>query len=704
VTHGPTPSETHADSAVAERAEPARRAFGLGTRPPKPPPPPRRRRIGGWITTTLAVVLMALALSTLFGAIWFQKTYLAELPPIPDRETLYATNRAPAIKFYDRTGQLIAARGPRYGDDVKLATLPAYVPQAMLAAEDRRYYRHGAVDLWAIGRAVVANRRAGRVVEGGSTLTQQLAKTLFLTPDQTLRRKIQEAFLAERMQRLLSKDEILELYLNRIYYGANTFGLDGAARTYFGKPASQLTLPEAALLAALPKAPTRLALHHGMEAALARSHLVLERMQAEGWITPDQKLAAQAVTPKLAPTAQPNDGDFGWALDYATSEAIRMAGPNSPDLMVRLTIDPRLQRSGAAILRGAVARGRGANISEGALVSLGADGAVRAMVGGTDYAGSVFNRAVQARRQPGSSFKPFIYAAALEKGVRPTDIRQDAPIRIGGWAPENYGGGYRGPVMVQTALARSINTVAVRLAQEAGGPAIGALARRFGFTTIPASPNLSVALGAYEVSVLEMTSAFQVFQLGGSRVQPYIIEEIRSVGGERVLLHLQSAPAPAYDPARAGMMLRMLQGVILNGTGTRANFGWPAAGKTGTSQNWRDAWFVGFTPEFATGVWVGNDDGRSMRKVTGGEVPAAIWKAFMIVAHKGIAPRDFDWLLPLPQGEPSYAPPDRRGGFYQDLSAEFSRTADSAEPPRPRYADEDAPPADDEPPPDPPPY
>jgi penicillin-binding protein 1A len=657
-----------------------------------------------WAATALAVALMAVALSALFGAIWFQKAYLAELPPIPDRASLYATNRAPAIKFYDRTGQLIAARGPRYGDDVKLALLPAYVPQAMLAAEDRRFYQHGAVDLHAIARAAVANHKAGRVVEGGSTLTQQLAKTLFLTPDQTMRRKIQEAFLAERMQRILSKDEILELYLNRIYFGANTFGLDGAARTYFGKPASQLTLPEAALLAALPKAPTRLALHHGMDEALVRSHLVLERMQAEGWITEPQKVAALKVTPKLASTAQPNDGDFGWALDYATGEALRMVGPNSPDLQVRLTIDPRLQRSGSAIVRGAVASGRRSRISEGALVSLGTDGAVRAMVGGVDYSGSVFNRAVQARRQPGSSFKPFIYAAALEKGVRPTDVRQDAPIRIGGWAPENYGGGFSGPVMVQAALVRSINTVAVRLAQEAGGPAIGALARRFGFTTLPASPNLSVALGAYEVSVLEMTSAFQVFQQGGHRVQPYIIEEIRSVGGERVLLHLQSAPAPAYDPARAGMMLRMMQGVILNGTGTRANFGWPAAGKTGTSQNWRDAWFVGFTPEFATGVWVGNDDGTSMRKVTGGEVPAGIWRQFMIVAHKGMEPRDFDWLLPLPQAEPNYAEPaaPRQDGFYDDLSAEFSRTAAYDEPHRP-YADE-PPPEEDEPPVRPPPY
>ena len=689
MTQGPASPQAPPQDARA----PAR-AFGRGLgRPGKPRKP--RRPVPAWVATAFAVTLMFVALSALASAIWFQKAYLADLPPIPDRAALYAVNRAPAIKFYDRSGQLIAARGPRYGDQITLAVLPAYAPKAMLAAEDRRFYGHGAVDLRAIARAAVANRRAGRVVEGGSTLTQQLAKTLFLTPDQTFRRKIQEAFLAERIERVLTKDEVLELYLNRIYFGANTFGLDGAARTYFGKPASRLTLAESALLAALPKAPTRLALHHGMDEALVRSRMVLNRMEAEGWITAEQKQKALAERPVLAPTAQPNDGDFGWALDFATAEALRMAGPNSPDLMVRLTIDPRLQRRGAAILRAAVAENRRAGVSEAALVSLAPDGAIRAMVGGTDYRQSVFNRAVQARRQPGSSFKPFVYAAALENGVRPTDVRLDAPIRIGGWTPDNYGGGHAGHVTVQTALARSINTVAVKLAQEAGAPAVASLAHRFGLTTIPNEPGLSVALGAYEVTVLEMTSAFQVFQQGGERVQPYIVEEVRTVGGGRVLVRLPSAPVPAYDHGRAGMMVRMLQGVVLYGTGKRAAFDWPVAGKTGTSQNWRDAWFVGFTPEFVTGVWMGNDDSRPMRHVTGGEGPARAWRAFMVEAHKGIPPRDFDGLAPLPAAEPApdYVP-DSRNGFYEDLSSEFSRTAGIYAPAYPQ--DEPYPPADED--------
>jgi penicillin-binding protein 1A len=311
----------------------------------------------------------------------------------------------------------------------------------------------------------------------------------------------------------------------------------------------------------------------------------------------------------------------------------------------------------------------------------------------------VFNRAVQALRQPGSSFKPFVYAAALENGVRPTDMRLDAPIRIGGWAPDNYGGGHAGQVTVQAALARSINTIAVKLAQEAGAPAVASLAHRFGLTTIPNEPGLSIALGAYEVSVLEMTSAFQVFQQGGERVQPYIVEEVRTVGGERVLVRLPSAPVPAYDHGRAGMMVRMLQGVVLYGTGKRAAFDWPVAGKTGTSQNWRDAWFVGFTPEFVTGVWMGNDDGRPMRHMTGGDGPARAWRAFMVEAHRGIPVRDFDWLGPAPEPAPApdYAP-DSRNGFYEDLSAEFSRTAGIYAPAYPQD-DPDAPAEEDDHPP-----
>ncbi|MBP9230031.1 MAG: penicillin-binding protein, partial [Phenylobacterium sp.] len=305
------------------------------------------------------------------------------------------------------------------------------------------------------------------------------------------------------------------------------------------------------------------------------------------------------------------------------------------------------------------------------------------MVGGLDYNASVFNRAVQARRQPGSSFKPFVYAAALEKGVMPTDIRIDGPVKFGDWKPENYGGGYRGAVTVENALAQSINTVAVKLAQEVGGPAISDLTRRFGITTIPPNPNLSVALGSYEVPLIEMVSGFQVFQTGGNRITPYMVDEIKTISGQPVFLHQSSSPVPAYDIARASMMVKMMKKVINGGTGARANFGRPAAGKTGTSQNWRDAWFVGFTPDYVAGIWVGNDDDKPMNRITGGVMSAAIWRQFMVVAHEKLPIRDFDWLLPDPEPE---LEADPRNDFYEVLADEFSaaaRDAEAAIPPEP---------------------
>jgi len=670
---------------------------GSGAPPPRPPPgrpepepeepfradlkharalaQGRRRR---WILVAalLALLLPAMLAAGGAGYVWWK--YLRDTPPLPSREALFAVNRAPGIRFEDRNGQVIASRGPRYGQRITLAAVPNYVPLAFLAAEDKRFYKHGAIDPYGIVRAAWVNHRAGRTVQGASTLSQQLSKGLFLTPDRTVRRKLQEIMLAHRLEQVLSKDEVLELYLNRVFFGANTFGVDGASLTYFGKPASQLTLSEAALLASLPKAPSRLALTRDMGAALARSRLVLANMRQEGWITAEQERQALADIPRLSPTATQDEGDYGWALDYATTEAVRIAGQNAPDLVVRLTIDPRLQRAGAQTVREAIRiGGDSAGADQAALLSLSADGAVRAMVGGVDYDDSPFNRAVQARRQPGSTFKPFVYAAALEKGVLPTDIRVDGPVRFGDWKPENYGGGYRGPMTVQDALVNSINTIAVKLAQEAGGPAIGDLARRFGITTLPSNPDLSVALGAYEVSLLQLTSGFQVFQQGGQRIEPYMIESIATQDGRPLFAHAAAAPVEVYDVVKASMMVKMMKRVVEVGTARRAAFGWPAAGKTGTSQNWRDAWFVGFTPDYVTGVWVGNDDDRPMNKVVGGDIPASIWRRFMLTAHEGLAVRDFPWLVadPAPQSSP-----DPRNGFYETLAAEFARAAAELEP------------------------
>lgn len=668
----------------------------FGSVPPSPPPPqpPRgpepeepfradlkhaKARRGRWIWWTLAVVVLLGLVTAASGAGYVWWKYLRDTPALPTRESLFAVNRAPGIRFEDRNGQVIATRGPRYGQRITLAGVPNYLPLAFLAAEDKRFYKHGAIDPYGIARAAYVNHRAGRTVQGASTLSQQLAKGLFLTPDRTVRRKLQEMLMAHRLERILTKDEVLELYLNRVFFGANTFGVDGASRTYFGKPASQLTLSEAALLASLPKAPSRLALTRDMSGALARSRLVLANMRKEGWITAEQESRALDDTPRLSPLAIQDEGDYGWVLDYATNEAVRIAGQNAPDLVVRLTIDPRLQHVGVETVRQAIAiGGENAGARQAALLSLSADGAVRAMVGGTDYIESPFNRAVQARRQPGSTFKPFVYAAALEKGVLPTDIRVDGPVRFGDWKPENYAGGYRGPMTVQDALVNSINTIAVKLAQEAGGPAIGDLARRFGITSLPSNPDLSVALGAYEVNLLQMTSGFQVFQQGGVRIEPYVIESIATQGGQPIFTHTVPATAPSvYDISKASMMVKMMKKVVEVGTAKRAAFGWPAAGKTGTSQNWRDAWFVGFTPDYVTGVWVGNDDDKPMNKVVGGDIPASIWRRYMLAAHEGLAVRDFPWLLPDPE---PLSTPDPRNGFYETLGAEFARTASELEP------------------------
>ena len=648
-----------------------------------PPERPKRKRGGvwRWVLLGLAVIVALGVAAVLVAADHVNQTYLQDLPDVPTRQELYAVTRAPAIKFYDKNGAFLASRGPQYGEDIRLARLPDYVPKAFLAAEDRRFYQHGAIDLWAIARAARANHEAGRVVEGGSTISQQLAKGLFLTPEQNMRRKIQEAALAYKLEQIMTKDEVLELYLDRIYFGANTFGLDGAARTYFGKPASQLNLSEAALLAALPKAPSRMALHRNMEGALKRQRLVLERMLGEGWITPQEMNEAIANPPKLAGTALASDGDNGYALDYATGEVLKMAGPNSPDLVVRLTIDSKLQASGAEALRRTVqGAGKTSGASQGAMIAIDSQGAIRTMVGGVDYDESVFNRAVQARRQPGSSFKPFVYAAAIEKGVLPTDVRVDEPVKIDDWEPGNYGGRYHGAVTVEAALVQSLNTVAVRLGQEVGTAAISNLASRFGITTLPPNPNLSVSLGAYEVPLIEMTSAYQVFQQAGNRITPFMVSEIATIDGQVIYSHQTTSPVPAYDIHWASMMVKMMQKVVTSGTGGRANFGRPAAGKTGTSQNWRDAWFIGFTPDYVAGVWVGNDDDKPMNKVTGGEVAAIIWRDFMVTAHAGLPAREFDWLLPDPV--PTYED-DPRNMFFEGLAEDFADTVAAVEPPPP---------------------
>jgi penicillin-binding protein 1A len=596
--------------------------------------------------------------------VWFQAAYLSNIPDIPDSSSLWAVRRSPGMTFLDRNGAVIATRGARYGARVTLAELPPYVPRAFLAAEDRRFYSHGPVDLLAILRAARRDLTAGKALEGGSTLSQQLARTLFLTSDHTVRRKIQEAVLASRLEDMLGKDRVLELYLNRTYFGDGAYGLDAAARTYFGKTAAQLTLPEAAALAALPNAPTRLALNNDMAGAWARASRILVIMGQEGWITTADESAALAAPPVLAPAAN-GEGDWGYVLDEAALEAGGLA-VGASDLVVRLTIEPKLQQTAVSTVRQIIeSDGTRRGATQGALVSLAPDGAILALVGGLDHDKSAFDRATQARRQPGSAFKVFVYGAAIERGVLPTDLRQDAPVSLGHWNPTDYGGRYSGAMTVEQALARSINTVSVRLTLEEGPDQVAAFARRCGLTGIPTNPGPSIALGAYEVTLLGLAGAYQVFQTGGGKTTPYLISQISTTGGDVLFSRPPSAPVPVYNPLYASRMVRMMETVITAGTGTAANIGRPAAGKTGTSQNFRDAWFVGFTPDLLTGVWVGSDNDRPMAGVTGGELPARIWRAFMTVAEKSVPVTDFTWLVPDAQPEPGLDQTNSTG-VYED--------------------------------------
>ncbi|MDB5453282.1 MAG: family penicillin-binding protein [Caulobacteraceae bacterium] len=627
----------------------------------------RRRRLLISIGAGVGMALIAIL-------VWTFTYLLGDVPSIPPPAQLWSLNRAPGMTFLDRSGAVIATRGPKHGQRVALKALPAFAPRAFLAAEDRRFYSHGPLDMQGIGRAAGVNIGKGKVVQGGSTITQQLARTLFLTNDRTFRRKLQEAVVAYRLEGRMGKDAVLELYLNRIFFGAGAYGIEAASETYFAKPAKDLTLSEAALLAALPKAPSRLAPTNDLDAAIERSHLILATMRDEGWISATEERAALGQRPALAPRAS-GEAVFGYLLDMASAEAQRLAGGKAPDLVIRLSIDPALQTQAQTILTDTLGKaGAAAGASQGAVVLLTPDGAIRALSGGVDYRASPFNRAVQAKRQPGSAFKPLVYAAALEAGVQPTDTREDAPFRTGTWDPENYDGGYRGAVTVEEALAQSINTVAARLGSEVGRKKLGDISHRFGLEAIPDNPELPIALGAYELSLLDLTSAYQVFQNAGGRTRPHLVETITTARGDPLYLRQPSAPMTVYDPARSGAMVRMMQGVIEHGTGVRAQIGRPAAGKTGTSQRWRDAWFVGFTPDYAAGVWVGNDDGRPMAHVAGGAMPAEIWRQVMLAAHDGLPVRAFSWAPPG-EAEAPTGVSEPRDAFYQALAADFAKTA-----------------------------
>lgn len=574
---------------------------------------------------------------------------------LPEMDRLAPASGRVGVRLVTADGVNLAHFGELRAEPVTLAELPTHLAQAVLATEDRRFYDHPGFDVRAVARAMLANIGAGRVVQGGSTLTQQLAKNLFLTPERSLKRKMQELLLAIQLERRFTKDEILTLYLNRVYLGGGSIGVEAAARNYFDKSARDVTLAEAAMLAGLLKAPTRYAPTRDFDRSAARSAVVLDNMVEAGFIDARTAAAAKASPPRLH--AQPGSGGRYFA-DWVMARIGGFLSAGNGDLTVVTTLDSRLQRvaeaSMSAVLEGP---GKEAGATQGALVALSPDGAVRAMVGGRDYNDSQFNRAVQAQRQPGSAFKPFVYLAAIEASKLTADtIRLDEPVSIGAWRPRNYGDRYLGEVTAREALAKSLNSVAVRLTQDVGVDRVIDTARRLGVTS-PLRREVGIALGSSEVNLLELTGAYGVFANGGKSVWPFGVREIRDGSGKVVFRRLPAGPGRLIGEEDLYIMNDMLSAVIIAGTGKAADIGRPAAGKTGTNEDFRDAWFIGYSADMVAGVWVGNDDGAPMQGVTGSGLPVQLWREFMIEAHQGLA------VQPLPGREPSFLDRLRRNLF-----------------------------------------
>ena len=598
--------------------------------------------MGDRIRTLRTRVLQGLGLIVLAGLLGLGAAYMVLAPEVPESADLWSINRTRAITFLDSKGDVIGSRGGLHTDPVRLAELPPHLVNAFVTIEDKRFYDHSGVDWLGIARAMFINLREGRLVQGGSSITQQLAKNIFLKPDRTLSRKVQETILARQLEARLTKDEILELYLNRIYLGGGAFGVEAAAQTFFNKSARDVTLAEAAMLAGLPKAPTRWAPTANLEAAQERARVVLKALYGEKVISEWQYAEAYAKPATLG--QQSVSGEVNYFLDHVTSQvnfiesALESFFDLDPqmDLIVTTTLDSTIQsKAEKALLSALEAQGEELNAEQAALVAIARDGAVRAMVGGKSYEQSQFNRAVQAKRQPGSAFKPFVYLTALTEGHQTDDLVYDEPVTIGDWSPSNYSPSYRGRMTLTEALQYSVNTVAVRISEEVGRDKIVEMANQVGIES-NLTPNRSLPLGTEEVTLLELTSAYVPFVNGGQVSPNFVITKIEAKNGDVLWEYTPPDSKQVFTPEQARDMTYMMHQVILDGTGKRASLGArPAAGKTGTSQEWRDAWFMGYTGDLVAGVWVGNDDSTPMNRVTGGGLPAQIWKDFMGATHQG---------------------------------------------------------------------
>jgi penicillin-binding protein 1A len=621
-----------------------RRKRARRARPPALPPPQAterarskpaaggRKRGSGSLLRRLVYWSLVLGVWALIAAIGTIAFAVSTLPPI---QSLEVPKRPPTVEIVGTDGRTLVMRGEMSGTDVSIKELPTYLPRAFVAIEDRRFFSHYGVDPIGLLRATAANVLHRGVSQGGSTLTQQLAKNLFLTQQRTLWRKMQEAVLALWLERKFSKTEILELYLNRVYFGSGAYGVEAAAQKYFGKHAREVKIAEAAMLAGLVKSPSRLAPSRNPNGAERRAQAVLAAMTEVGFVT---ETMAKAALAQPARAVKPTGGSINYVADWIMDVLDDLVGRVDQDLVVETSIDPVLQAAAEKALVDELAlKGQKFDVAQGAVVAVTPEGAVRAMVGGKNYAESQFNRAVAAKRQPGSAFKPFVYLTALERGLTPDSVREDKPVALKGWKPENYGHEYHGPVTLTQALSHSLNTVSVRLTLEVGPAAVAKTAYRLGIASkLDANPSL--ALGTSEVSLLELTCAYAPFANGGNAIAPHVVERVRTRAGKILYARTSQPLGRIIEPRYVAMMNAMLRETLISGTAQKAQFpGWPAAGKTGTSQDFRDAWFIGYTGRLVTGVWVGNDDSSPTRKATGGSLPVDVWSQFMRAAHQGVA-------------------------------------------------------------------
>jgi penicillin-binding protein 1A len=615
--------------------------------------------VGGWRRWLLVEPISELGNMGLGGLMLAFALALPAFRETSDEDWLKKSDLA--VVFLDRYGVEVGSRGIKHNDSIPLEQLPDHLIKAVLATEDRRFYEHFGIDIPGTMRAVVSNARAGGVVQGGSSLTQQLAKNLFLTNERTLERKINEAFLALWLESRLTKNEILKLYLDRAYMGGGTFGVDAAAQYYFGKSARDVNLAEAAMLAGLFKAPTRFAPHVNLPAARARANVVLDNLVDAGFMTEGQVFGARRNP--ATPVDRRDEGAPNYYLDTAFEEMRKLVDKLPKNVterafVVRLALDSGLQRKAEETIENQLRQyGRDYHVKQAATVVSDLDGGVRAIVGGRDYGASQFNRATDAMRQPGSSFKPYVYATALMHGMTPNSTVVDGPICIGNWCPHNYGGGYSGAQPLWSALKNSINTVAVLLSVKIGNgnakvgrAKIVETARRMGIVTpLPDTPSLPI--GADEVNVFEHTVAYATFPNLGRAVTPHTILEVRTGLGETIWRWDRDGkkPTQAIPPKVATDMIFMMNKVVEEGTARRAMLnGIKAAGKTGTTNAYRDAWFVGYTGNFVCGVWFGNDDYSPLNRMTGGSLPAMTWHDIMEYAHQGVELKNLPGLPPNP--------------------------------------------------------